>query len=243
VSKRRQARIADVIQRELSDIVQRRIKDPRLVGLTITGARVSADYMYADIYFYRLGADQDGLTEAREGLESASGFIRRELGARLRTRFTPELRFHLDESIDYGDHIDALLHQIQEERHVRLEPGGPSEEARLEPFDELRAGSGDPGDSSANAGLQPGNPGEPNEDARPEPFDKVGAGSGDPGDSGGNAGLQPGNPGEPNGHATLEPFDKVGAGSGDPGDSGGNAGLQPGNLGGPDETPGHAEDR
>jgi ribosome-binding factor A len=116
VSKRRQARIADVVQRELSDIVQRRIKDPRLEGLTITGARISADYMYADIYFYRLGGDQEDLEEAREGLESASGFIRRELGARLRTRFTPELRFHLDESIDYGDHIDALLHQIQEER-------------------------------------------------------------------------------------------------------------------------------
>jgi len=121
VSKRRQARIADVVQRELSDIIWRRIKDPRLEGLTITGTRISADYMYADIYFYRLGGDQEGLEEAREGLESASGFIRRELGARLRTRFTPELRFHLDESIDYGDHIDSLLHQIQQERQGEAE--------------------------------------------------------------------------------------------------------------------------
>jgi len=116
VSKRRQERIADLIQRELSDIVQRRIKDPRLEGLTITGTRVSADYMYADIHFYRLGGDQEGLEEAREGLESALGFIRRELGARIQTRFTRELRFHLDESIDYGDHIDSLLAQIREER-------------------------------------------------------------------------------------------------------------------------------
>jgi ribosome-binding factor A len=116
VSKRRQERIADLIQRELSDIVQRRIKDPRLEGLTITGTRVSGDYMYADIHFYRLGGDQEGLEEAREGLESALGFIRRELGARIQTRFTPELRFHLDESIDYGDHIDSLLAQIREER-------------------------------------------------------------------------------------------------------------------------------
>ena len=80
MSKRRQARIADVVQRELSDIIWRRIKDPRLEGLTITGTRISADYMYADIYFYRLGGDQEDLEEAREGLESASGFIRRELG-------------------------------------------------------------------------------------------------------------------------------------------------------------------
>jgi len=116
VSKRRQERIADLIQRELSDIVQRRIKDPRLEGLTITGTRVSPDYMYADIHFYRLGGDQEGLEEAREGLESALGFIRRELGARIKTRFTPKLRFHLDESIDYGDHIDSLLAQIREER-------------------------------------------------------------------------------------------------------------------------------
>lgn len=116
MSKRRQERIADLIQRELSDIVQRRIKDPRLEGLTITGTRVSPDYMYADIHFYRLGGDQEGLEEAREGLESALGFIRRELGARIQTRFTPELRFHLDESIDYGDHIDSLLAQIRKER-------------------------------------------------------------------------------------------------------------------------------
>ncbi|HUT18507.1 MAG TPA: 30S ribosome-binding factor RbfA [Anaerolineae bacterium] len=116
MSKRRQERIADLIQRELSDIVQRRIKDPRLEGLTITGTRVSPDYMYADIQFYRLGGDQEGLEKAREGLESALGFIRRELGARIQTRFTPELRFHLDESIDYGDHIDSLLAQVREER-------------------------------------------------------------------------------------------------------------------------------
>lgn len=121
MSKRRQERIADLIQRELSDIVQRRIKDPRLEGLTITGTRVSPDYMYADIHFYRLGSDEQGIEEARQGLESALGFIRRELGARIRTRFTPELRFHLDESLDYGDHIDSLLAQIREERQGEVD--------------------------------------------------------------------------------------------------------------------------
>ncbi len=121
MSKRRQERIADLIQRELSDIVQRRIKDPRLEGLTITGTRISPDYMYADIHFYRLGSDEQGIKEAREGLESALGFIRRELGARIRTRFTPELRFHLDESLDYGDHIDSLLAQIREERQEEVD--------------------------------------------------------------------------------------------------------------------------
>ena len=97
MSIRRQKRIADLIQRELSIIVHRRVKDPRLEGVTITGARVSPDYQYADIHFYRLGGDPEGLKEAKQGLESAQGFIRRELGSRLTIR-----------------HIESLLTQIRQ---------------------------------------------------------------------------------------------------------------------------------
>ena len=130
MAKRRQKRVADLIQRELSDIIRRRVKDPRLVGVTITGTRVSADYQYADIHFYRLGGDPQAIQEATQGLESASGFIRRELGSRLTIRHTPALRFHLDESIDYGDRIDSLLTQIREEREPEDEggSGGGSED-------------------------------------------------------------------------------------------------------------------
>ena len=131
MSKRRQGRVADLVQRELSDIILRRIKDPRLEGLTITGVRVSPDFMYADIHFYRLGGDPEALDEAGQGLESASGFIRRELGSRLRIRNTPELRFHLDESIDYGDHIESLLAQIREEERTQDEELAPDDA----PFD------------------------------------------------------------------------------------------------------------
>lgn len=105
-----------MIQRELSDIVRRRVKDPRLEGVTITGSRVSPDYQYADVYFYRLGGAPEELQEAKQGLESASGFIRRELGGRLTIRHTPALRFHLDESIDYGDHMETLFAQLRQER-------------------------------------------------------------------------------------------------------------------------------
>jgi ribosome-binding factor A len=107
-----------LILRELSDIVRRRVKDPRLEGLTITGVKVSPDYGYADILIYRLGGDPEALDEALEGLESAKGFIRRELGSRISIRQTPELRFHLDESIDYGAHIESLLDQIAKERQA-----------------------------------------------------------------------------------------------------------------------------
>lgn len=116
MSIRRQKKVADLISRELSDIIQRRIKDPRLEGVTVTGARISADYMIADVYIYRLGGGDESLQEAVVGLESAKGFIRRELGGRLTIRHTPELRFHLDESIEYGEHIEALLKQIKQER-------------------------------------------------------------------------------------------------------------------------------
>jgi ribosome-binding factor A len=124
VTLRRQKRIADVVQRELSDIVHRRVKDPRLEGVTITGTRISPDYQYADVYFYRLGGDPEQLQEAKQGLESANGFIRRELGARLTIRHTPALRFHLDESIDYGDHIETLFAQLRQEREDKGEPAG-----------------------------------------------------------------------------------------------------------------------
>jgi ribosome-binding factor A len=120
---RRQKRIADLIQRELADIVKRRVKDPRLEGVTITGTRVSPDYQYADVHFYRLGGDPAMLEEAKQGLESASGFIRRELGGRLTIRHTPALRFHLDESIDHGAHMETLFAQIRQERQSSDEGG------------------------------------------------------------------------------------------------------------------------
>jgi ribosome-binding factor A len=129
LSKRRQKRVADLIQRELSDIVLRRVKDPRLEGLTITGTRVSPDFQYADVHIYRLGGDPAALEAALEGLESAHGFIRRELGSRLSIRHTPELRFHLDESIDYGDRIESLLAQIRDERQAHDEEHGADSSA------------------------------------------------------------------------------------------------------------------
>lgn len=118
MAKRRQKKIEDLIVRELSYIIHRRIKDPRLEGVTVTGVKVSIDYRYADIYVYRLGGDPSSLDEAMKGIESASGFIRHELAGLLTIRQTPELRFHLDESIPYGERIDVLLAQIEQERQT-----------------------------------------------------------------------------------------------------------------------------
>jgi ribosome-binding factor A len=102
-----------------------------LTGVTITGVRVSPDLQYADIHFYRLGGDPELLREAAEGLRSAQGFIRRELGGQISIRHTPELRFHLDESIDYGDHIESLLAQIRQERPFSDDDGTESSETDI----------------------------------------------------------------------------------------------------------------
>ncbi len=118
MSKRRQKKIEDLIERELSYIVHRRIKDPRLEGVTVTGVQVSADYRYADIYIYRLGGEPSSLQEAMEGIASAAGFIRHELAGLLSIRQVPELRFQIDESIVYGERIEALLKRIAQERQM-----------------------------------------------------------------------------------------------------------------------------
>lgn len=116
MSKRRQKKLEDLIERELSYIIHRRIKDPRLEGVTITGVHLSTDYRYADIYVYRLGGESILLQEAMAGIESALGFIRHELAGLLAIRQVPELRFKLDDSIAYGERIEALLKQIAQER-------------------------------------------------------------------------------------------------------------------------------
>ncbi len=85
--------------------------DPRIVDITITRVRVTPDTTRADIYFSVLGDEQARQT-AEEGLESASGWLRREIGARLRLRNTPALAFHWDPSLEYSERIDELLDQL-----------------------------------------------------------------------------------------------------------------------------------
>ena len=85
--------------------------DPRIVDVTITRVQVTPDTARADIYFSVLGDEQARQT-AEEGLASASGWLRRELGARLRLRNTPALAFHWDPSLEYSERIDQLLNQL-----------------------------------------------------------------------------------------------------------------------------------
>jgi len=100
-----------MIRADMSDIIAREVKDPRLHAVTITSVKVSDDLRNAKIYFVELGKDECS-AEIRAGLVQASGFIRRQLGRRIQLRCVPELTFIHDDSFGYGRHIEELLAEI-----------------------------------------------------------------------------------------------------------------------------------
>jgi ribosome-binding factor A len=103
--------VADLIRVEVSDIFLRRIRDPRIGALTVTGVEVTEDLRTAKIYFVEMGKDVFD-PEMRKGLEHAKSFLKRELGRRLQLRYVPEIFFMPDESFAYGSRIDKLLAEI-----------------------------------------------------------------------------------------------------------------------------------
>ena len=112
MSSNRIGRINEEIQRELSGQL-RRLKDPRVSGMvSITRVDTTGDLRYAKVYVSAL--DKDREKDLLKGLKSASGFLRRELGHALQLRYTPELQFIADGSIQHGAHILELLRQVEQ---------------------------------------------------------------------------------------------------------------------------------
>lgn len=114
MGKKYQKRAADLIQAHLTDLLQKQVNDPRVRMVTITGVEITPDATRAHVYFTALGGPEQQAAAAA-GLQSAAGFLRRELGQRLRLRHTPELVFHWDTSIEQGERIDRLLDQLRAE--------------------------------------------------------------------------------------------------------------------------------
>jgi ribosome-binding factor A len=94
------------------------IKDPRIGFVTITRVTVTEDCRLAKIYYSIVGTP-DEKEQSMEGLNSAKGYIRRELGHRMKLKYTPELLFQFDPSIEYAIHMGELLHHLQEEREKK----------------------------------------------------------------------------------------------------------------------------
>jgi len=107
----RSNRIAEQMKKELGDIITRKIKDPRVGFVTVTDVDVTGDLQQATVYISALGDDKDR-EETLKALLKASGFIRSEIGHRIRLRRTPEITFEFDSSVEYGNKIDALLRSL-----------------------------------------------------------------------------------------------------------------------------------
>jgi len=110
----RDRRVAQEVQREVNDILQKKVRDPRVQGVTITDVRVTGDLQHASIFYSTLSDKASEIEKAQKGLEKASGLIRKELGQRIKIYKTPELTFARDESVAYGSHIDELIRKMNE---------------------------------------------------------------------------------------------------------------------------------
>jgi ribosome-binding factor A len=114
VMSHRVNRVAEQMKKELSDIIGRKLKDPRIGFVTVTDVQVTGDLQQATVYISVLG-DEEQKENTLKGLAKATGFIRTEIGQRIRLRKTPEITFEFDESIDYGNRIETLIHQLHTE--------------------------------------------------------------------------------------------------------------------------------
>ena len=120
---KRSEKVADLIQKEISQMLVKSIKDPRIGFVTITRVTVSEDCRFAKIYFSVAG-DLAERESSQKGLESATGYIRKELGRRIRLRYTPEIMFQFDPSIEYAIHMEKLIQSIHEEEGQGKGPDG-----------------------------------------------------------------------------------------------------------------------
>jgi len=118
---KRAERVSDQMKQEIADILMRKIKDPRIGFVTVTDVEVADDLRNAKVFVSVYGSEK---AATLKGLESASPFIRSELGRRMRMKFIPELLFRYDDSVERGAHINELLHEIQE----KDEEKGPGHE-------------------------------------------------------------------------------------------------------------------
>jgi len=108
----RPERVADQIRGELASLLTRDVHDPGIGFVTLTRVRVTPDLQQAHVYYTALG-DEKSRRNTEQALARATGFLRRQIGARLRLKRTPELIFHYDESIAGQDRIEQLLSEIQ----------------------------------------------------------------------------------------------------------------------------------
>lgn len=123
----RQRKVRELLVQEVSEILRREVRDPRIGFVTITDAEVSPDLRHATVFYSVLGDDAQR-AETGRALERAAGFVRSEFSRRAQMRYVPDIRFRYDTAVDRGARIGELLEQVrreEEERtHEQRTPGG-----------------------------------------------------------------------------------------------------------------------
>ncbi|USG67973.1 30S ribosome-binding factor RbfA [Brevibacillus ruminantium] len=111
MNKTRMSRVGEEIKKELSMLLQRGLKDPRIGFVTVTDVEVTSDLQLAKVYVSIFGSDEQR-KDSLAGLQKAKGYLRTEIGKRVKLRHIPDFVFKLDESIDYGSKIETILREI-----------------------------------------------------------------------------------------------------------------------------------
>lgn len=114
-SEGRQKRVGELVREEIAKIIQTGLKDPRIGFTSVMSVRMSPDLRYANVYVSVLGSDSEKKSSII-GLQRSAGWVRREVGKRLRLRYTPEVRFFEDTSLDDVFHLEEVFKQIHEDR-------------------------------------------------------------------------------------------------------------------------------
>ncbi|MDR2093240.1 MAG: 30S ribosome-binding factor RbfA [Azoarcus sp.] len=117
-------RVAAQIRRELAGLIQMEVKDPRVGFVSLTDVELTPDYAHAKVFFTAMGGTGD-VPGILEGLQRASGFLRRELGKRVRIHTLPELHFHYDRSVEEGSRLSQLIDQTVREDAARAADENP----------------------------------------------------------------------------------------------------------------------
>ena len=108
---RRTERMASLIQDELSELILKKLKDPRIGFVTLTGVDLSPDLKWARVYYTVMGKEEEK-DETQKALEHSAGFLQHKIALALKLRFTPKLTFQLDESLEEGMKIDGILRDL-----------------------------------------------------------------------------------------------------------------------------------
>lgn len=107
----RSQRVVEQIRRELAELIRLEVKDPRVGFITLTDVEITPDYAHAKVYFTSM-TGSEGIEDILVGLRRASGFLRRELGRRVRIHTTPELHFYYDKSVEEGSRLSQLIDSV-----------------------------------------------------------------------------------------------------------------------------------